>query len=534
LKPYLLYAPEMIALKKTMKKTLVIAIGIILLSVGLSGCINQAEEDHEKLTELLTIGVAEGPHGFFPWIDSYDTDTLSLNLNIFNSLVEFDSSFRLLPKLAKSWINPNNCTWRFFLRDDVRFHNGYDFSAYDVKYTIDLIRNNNSHVLRDLLTEVKEVKVINAYTVDIITYQPFPILLNKLTNIPIASEQYVEETTEKWPIGTGAYKLLEYIPMDHITLVRNTDYSMGKPVIKTVIFKIIERSEDRKNALLAGQIDIFEHIPLMYINETSNIPGITLRKISNPTVWYLGFDFRENNSSGFPGMKNPFADVRVRKAIYQAIDVNRIISLLGSDAEPASQFLSPLIFGYAPDITRLPYDLNNSRRLLQEAGYEHGFHLTLDCPQEFVLMVNLTEEIARQLSAILNVSVNILPTAEQYYSKLESGNCSLYFMGWIPATGDGGEIFDYLLRSENHSLGIGSYNFGHYSNRTIDEITTQQSSIMDQKIRGRLMREGFKIAMDDVACVPLYINVCTIAYPDYLVWDPRSDLCTLVEEITVK
>jgi peptide/nickel transport system substrate-binding protein len=114
------------------------------------------------------------------------------------------------------------------------------------------------------------------------------------------------------------------------------------------------------------------------------------------------------------------------------------------------------------------------------------------------------------------------------------GDCSLYFMGWIPATGDGGEIFDYLLRSENHPLGIGSYNFGHYSNRTIDEITTQVSSTMDQKTRGRLMREGFKIAMDDVACVPLYINVCTIAYPDYLVWDPRSDLCTFVEEITVK
>jgi peptide/nickel transport system substrate-binding protein len=517
-----------------MKQTSVIAIGIILLSVAFSGCINQAEKSHEKQTELLRIGIAEDPHGFFPWIDSYDTNTLSINLNIFNPLVEFDNSFRLFPKLAKSWNNPNNCTWRFFLRDDVTFHNGYDFTAYDVKYTIDLIRNNKSHVLRDLLTEVKEVDVINDYTVDIITYQPFPILLNKLTNIPIASHQYVEETTEKWPIGTGAYKLLEYVPMDHITLVRNTEYPMGQPDIKTVLFKVIEKSEDRKNALIARQIDILEHVPLMYINETSNISGITVRKISNPTVWYLGFDFREYNSSGFPGMKNPLADVRVRKAIYQAIDVTRIISLLGSDAEPASQFLSPLIFGYAPDVNRLPYDLNSSRQLLQEAGYENGFHLILDCPQEYVLMVNLTEEIARQLSMILNVSVNLLPTAEEYYSKLYMGDCSLYFMGWIPATGDGGEIFDYLLRSENHPLGIGSYNFGHYSNRTIDEITTQVSSTMDQKTRGRLMREGFKIAMDDVACVPLYINVCTIAYPDYLVWDPRSDLCTFVEEITVK
>ena len=240
----------MITLNETMKKTSAIGIGIILLTVVFSGCINQAEESHEKQTELLTIGVAEDPYGFFPWIDSYDTNTLSINFNIFNPLVEFDNSFRLFPKLAKSWNNPNNCTWRFFLRDDVTFHNGYDFTAYDVKYTIDLIRNNKSHVLRDLLTEVKEVQVIDDYTVDIITYQPFPILLNKLTNIPIASHQYVEETTEKWPIGTGAYKLLEYVPMDHITLVRNTDYPMGQPAIKTVVFKIIEKTKIGKTRLL--------------------------------------------------------------------------------------------------------------------------------------------------------------------------------------------------------------------------------------------------------------------------------------------
>jgi peptide/nickel transport system substrate-binding protein len=448
--------------------------------------------------------------------------------------VEFDSSFKLFPKLAKSWNNPDNCTWRFFLRDDVKFHNGYNFTAYDVKYTMDLIKNNKTHVLRDLLTEVKEVNVFDDYTVDFVTYQPFPILLNKLTNIPIASQKYQEETTEKWPIGTGAYKLQENVPNDHITLVRFDEYTMGKPVINKVIFKIIPKSEDMKNALITKQIDIMDGVPEMYVDEILNCSGITIKKISNPTVWYLGFDFRENNSSGFPGTKNPLADVRVRKALYYAIDVDTIIKILGLSAEPASQFLSPLIFGYNPTIKRLPYDLNLSRQLLRDAGYENGFNLTLDCPENSVMQLKISKEIVRQLSQIVNISINLLSSEEEYYTKLYMGNCSIYFLGWIPATGDGGEIFDYLLRSENHPLGRGSYNFGYYSNRTVDELTSEVSYTMNQKTRMSLMRDGFKVAMDDVACIPLYISVCNIAFPEYLEWSPRSDLSTLVEEITVK
>ena len=517
-----------------MKKILVLTICVILLCIGFSGCVNHAEEENQKESELLIIGISDDPYGFFPGITSYDTNTLAINFNIFNPLVAFDNSFKMFPKLAKSWNNPDNCTWRFFLRDDVIFHNGFNFTAYDVKYTIDLIKDNNSHVLRDLLTEVKEVHVVNNYTVDIETYQPNPVLLNKLTNIPIASQKYMEETSEKWPIGTGAYKLEEYIPGERITLVRFDEYSMGNPVIKKVIYKIIQNNEDRKNALIAKDIDILEHVPEMDVDEILNSSGITIKKISSPTVWYLGFDFRENNSSGFVGTKNPLADVRVRKAMYHAIDADRIIKTLRLAAEPASQFLSPLIFGYNPEIKHLPYDLNLSRQLLRDAGFENGFNLTLDCPENYSQQIKICEEIARQLSQIINISINLLPSTEEYYTKLYMGDYPVYFSGWIPATGDGGEIFDYLLRSENHPLGRGSYNFGYYSNRTVDEITSETSSIMNPKIRMNLMQEGFKIAIDDVAWIPLYISVCNMAFPEYLEWNPRSDLSTIVEEITVK
>jgi peptide/nickel transport system substrate-binding protein len=516
-----------------MKKIFVLAIGILLLCIVFSGCINQAEDENQKECELLIIGIADDPYGFFPWITSYDTNTLGVNFNIFNPLVEFDNSFKLFPKLAKSWNNPDNCTWRFFLRDDVTFHNGYNFTAYDVKFTIDFIKNNKSHVLWDLLTEVKEVLVVNNYTVDIVTYQPFPVLLNKLTNIPIASQKYVEEASEKWPIGTGAYKLEEYMPGENITLVRFDEYAMGSPVIKKVFYKIIKDNEKRKNAFITKDIDILEHVPQMYVDELRNISGITIKTISSPTVWYLAFDFREYNSSGFPGMKNPLADVRVRKAMYHAIDINSMIKTLDLAAEPASQFLSPLIFGYNPEIKRLPYNVNLSRQLLSDAGYENGFNLTLNCIEESLMHTMICTEIATQLSQVLNVSVNPLPM-DEYDRELYGGNCSIYLLGWIPATGDGGEIFDYLLRSENHPLGGGLCNFGYYSNQTVDQITSEISYTIDQRARLNLMRQGFKVAMDDVAWIPLYITACNYAFPEYLEWSPRSDLSTLAEEITVK
>ena len=515
-----------------MKKILGITVCILLLCVGFSGCVNQAEEDSEKQSEIIRIGISEEPNGFFPWITSYDVGTLGINFNIFNPLVEFDSSFKLFPKLAKSWNNPDNCTWRFFLRDDVTFHNGYTFTSFDVKYTIEYLKENTSHVLRDLLTEIQQIEVFDEYTVDIITYQPLPILLNKLTNIPMMSQRYQQETKEKWPIGTGPYKLQENVSGDHITLVRFDEYAMGQPDIATIIFKIISGSENQKNALITKQIDILDHVPEMYVHEILNCSWINVKKISSPTVWYLGFDFRVN-SSGFPGEKNPLSDIRVRKALYHAIDVNNITKILGLAAEPASQFLSPLIFGYDPTIKRLPYDLNLSWQLLGEAGYEHGFNLTLDCPEGYILQTKISEEIVRQLSQVVNISINPL-SENEYYEKLYMGNCTIYFIGWIPATGDGGEIFDYLLRSEHHPLGRGSYNLGNYSNQTVDNITTEVSYTMNQKTRMNLMREGFKIAMDDVACIPLYISVCNVAYPKYLEWSPRSDLNTLVEEITVK
>ena len=517
-------------------KGLVLILIFILFFSTLSGCINKANKKNNSGRDSLIIGISDNVHGFQPWLDSYDVNTMNINMNIFNSLVEFDHIFRTKPKLATSWNNPDNLTWRFYLRENVKFHNGYSFTSADVKYTIDLIKENKTHVLRDLLSTVKEVKVIDDYTLDIITYEPCPILLNKLVDIPIVSKKYQRETTKIWPIGTGAYKLVENVEDAYIKLESFDDYWDQPLEVKEVTFKIIKNEEEMKNATISGEIDIASHILPMYFYEVSNCSEITMQLCTQPTVMYLSFDFREYNSSGFKNEKNPLSDIRVRKAIYQSINISYIIdnALNGSEfAEPATQFVSPLIFGYNSTIERPPYDPENAKKLMKEAGYENGFELQLDLVDGYYTQKKICEIVQDQLSDIIDVKLNFL-SIEDHYMMMVDRNTSFYYCGWLTGTGDGSEVFDYILRSVDQEKGIGTYNIGYYSNATVDNIGEEISRILDPEDRLLLMQDGFSIAMDDVAWIPLYVPTCAIAMADYVAWSPRPDSMVRVEEISFK
>ena len=521
---------------KNFQRVFVIFVIILVIS-SIAGCINQVdkENDSSPARNSLIIGITSPIFGFYPWMEGYEVTTMMINMNIFNSLVEFDQILRTKPKLATSWNNPNNLTWRFYLRENVKFHNGYNFTSEDVKYTIDLIKGNESHVLRDLLVSVKEVKIISDYTVDIITEKPCPILLNKLIDIPIASKRYVEETTEKWPIGTGAYKLVKYEPYDYVKLERNDEYWEDLEV-KNVTFRIIEDDEEMKNSTISGEIDIASHILPRYHDEVSNCSGVRVGRSNQPTVYFLSFDFRENDSVAFKGEKNPLSDVRVRKAIYHAINITDIIDniFIGSNfAEPASQFVSPMIFGYNPNIERLPYDLEIAKELMKEADYEEGFELVLDCPEEAENQKRIGKLLQTQLSDIIDVKLNFLPI-EDYSMKLMTRNMSFYMIGWLAATGDGGEIFDYMIRTVDQEAGVGTYNIGYYSNPEVDRIGENISHILNPEDRLDIMQEGFRIAMEDVAWIPLYIPKCVYAIAEDIAWDPGPGMMIAVEDIEFK
>jgi len=502
------------------QELLVIGIIICLVFINLTGCITNDKNDFD-----LNIALGNDIfNGFYPWMGFINYQTLSINSNIFNSLVEFDEIFKIVPTLAESWNNPNNITWRFNLRKDVKFHNGYNFSAEDVKYSIELIKGDKNNTLYNFLSMVKEVIIVNNFTVDIVTIEPYPILLNKLVYIFIISKQCHEELSNNNPIGTGPYKFSEYSKNNYLVLERFGGYWKEKPEFQKVTFKFFDHYEDKLNTFLEGNADVMDIIDPYDYDNLSQKPGIEILPFTFNTVTYLSFNFEENT---------PFSDVCVRKAIYHAINIDEIIKN-GTDgyAKPASQFVSEYIFGYNPEIKRLSFDLEKARRYMKDAGYEDGFEIIIDC-REGEVRENVSRIIADQLSQInITVEVNILPRSD-FFSKISNRNSSFYFVGWAIDSGDAGEIFDNILRSIDIENGFGFSNFGNYSNPEIDRIADDIFYNLNTMERLNLMQEGFAIAMEDVACIPLYILKGFSVIIDGISWSVRADGLIKIENFKI-
>jgi peptide/nickel transport system substrate-binding protein len=522
--------------EKNINKILALIICVIIVT-GISGCIDTNTNNGEDKTKEYVLAVAFGIdrfNGFYPWMDLINDQTANINSNIFNCLVEFDETFKIIPALAETWNNPDNLTWRFNLRKNVKFHNGYNFTAEDVKYSIELIKEDKNNTLYGFLTMVKEVRIVNDFMVDIITFEPYPILLNKLTNIYIVSKNYQENTTSELPVGTGAYRFSEYLENNHLTLERFDGDWKKTSKFQNVTFKFIDEYDERLNALVNEQVDMIDFVLPGSVDELSLIEGIKTLTFLHQVVTYLSFDFRENDSCCFKGEKNPFSDVRVRKAIYYAINIDEIMeNIFSGYAKPASQFVTPYIFGYNPELERLSYNLEKARQYMKDAGYENGFEVVLDTTTVSANRVNVSNTIMNQLSKInITVILNILSSSD-FYTKIMSNNSSFYIVGWRIDSGDAGEIFDNILRSVDINNGFGTSNFGNYSNPEIDKIANDIYSNMNTEERRDLMQEGFTIAMEDVACVPLYIYKGISAIINEISWQPRADGLIKLEDINL-
>ena len=515
-----------------MKKYFVLLVCFLSL-VEFSGCITDSKDKDNRTDYDIVIGMTSDISGFYPWMGIRDTSTLSVNRNFFTCLAEMDPfTYKYVPGLAESWNNPNNVTWRFFLRKGVQFHNGDFFTAEDVKFTIEFMRNGSYY--NQELDCISDVVIIDNYTIDIITKKPYPALLYRFGTLFMLSKDYIstiKDTNETWPIGTGAYKLVEYIPGDHITLERFDGYWGKQPELKKVTFKKMNTSKELKNALINGELDI---VPLAseYVEEIQNTTGLLVQSVQTPGVLYVSFDFRVNDSFGFKGSKNPVSDVRVRKAMYQAIDVETLIEkYLKGAATPASQFTTYHTFGYNPSINRLPYDVEVAKGLMREAGYEDGFTIQFDIPDS-PKWVNISNEIAQQLSAInITIVLNPQPTFE-YYSNLYYKNTSMYFTSFNPIDAEG--LIKLLLLTPDPEKSYGAWNYGNYSNLEVDRLCEQLSETMDTTIRGEYLEEIFSIAASDVAWIPLFSSKAFYGTVDDLEWTPRPSLFIWVDEISFK
>src|SRR5215475_13062710 len=296
-----------------------------------------------------------------------------INMNIHNSLLTLDKDLKPVPDLAKRWeVSPDGLAYTFYLEEGVKFHDGTDMDAKAVKWNFDHMMDPQTRAFtRVFYKDVKAVEVVDAHTVRFILQEPnylFPLVvagyrLGFPMTSPTAFEKMSEQERRSHPVGTGPFKLLEWVPNDHITLVRNEHYwKKGLPYLDKVVFKVLNDPISQVTALKTGEVDM--------LNSMS--PELTrgLRQSKNITV--LGGLQTTPMAAMLQVTRPPFDDLRVRKAIgcygtnRQEIAEKAQLGL----AKPLASMVAVDVQGYVDLNAMCPYDPEKARALLKEAGYD--------------------------------------------------------------------------------------------------------------------------------------------------------------------
>jgi len=507
---------------------------VSVLIIGLVGTF--AVTGVGKSKDTLVIAVAAPPRTMNPLGSDSDAN-LSIMANIFDGLLQRDSQGNLHPALATSWERIDALTWRFHLRKGVKFHNGDDFTWEDVKFTMERLKK--PYPVSEFLAFgglIDSVTTVNGdpWTIDIKTKTPTPYFVQNLHQIFIMDKESTESRSigdiGEHPIGTGAYKFVEWVKGSYLKLEANEDYWGGAPSIKYVEFRPITQPSTRVAAITSGQVDIVQDVPLEMFDTVANNPNVqVITRPSRRSIW-LGLGNK-------PG--TPTADIRVRKAIYMAINEDEIVDkVMFGHAVPCSQIPDPPTVGYDPSIKRLPYDPEQAKKLLAEAGYPNGFAITLTGPNDrYVRDEQIEQAVANQLAKVgIKVSVDSKPKAI-YFPEVDEHKLDFYLIGWFDGSYDFGRSFRKLLHTVDPDRGYGGLNGSGYSDPTLDKLLEASEGIITPSLRAQELQLLNKVAMEEkIAVIPLHYQ--EDSYAVYkgrgINFQPRSDTWIVAKDISIK
>ena len=455
---------------------------------------------------------------------------LSFMANVYESLVTRDKNMAVVPLLATAWKQTSPTVWHFDLRKGVKFHDGTPFTADDVVFSFKRGADPGSD-MRGYTAPIKEVRKVGDWAVDIETVAPYPILPDTLTVFDIMSKKWCEDNKAEHPVdrrkgientasfkanGTGPFRLKERQPSVRTVLVRNFSYwDKVETNLDEVVFTPIGNDATRVAALLSGETDVMEPVPLQDVERIKASGNYQVLQGPELRTIFLGMDQKRDELlfSNVKG-KNPFKDVRVRRAVYQAIDIETIKTrVMRGAATPTALMIGPGVRGFAPELNkRLAYDPEASKKLLADAGYPNGFEVGMNCPNDrYVNDAAICQAVAANLARV-GIKVNLTAeTKVSYFPKILRRDTSFYMLGWTPSTADAHDAL-YNLMATPTDKGQGQYNLGAYSNPRLDELTTKIQTETDPARREQMIREAFKIHADDVGHVPLHQQALAWAY----------------------
>jgi peptide/nickel transport system substrate-binding protein len=448
--------------------------------------------------------------------------THSIIQHTYEGLTRYAKDYKIEPCLAVSWKQISDTHWRFNLRKGVKFHDGSPFTADDVVFSFGRIKQPQG-TNQVAVAGVKEMRKIDDYTVDLLLEGPTPILTRSLIDFRIMSRawseknnsQNVQDYAKKQELyasrntnGTGPYLIKSWEPDKRIVLAANKDWwDKLEGNVTDVVYTPIKSDQTRISALLSGEVDLVTDLPTQDVERLRKSANLKLLDGIEARTVFIGLDQHsdELKYSSVKG-KNPFKDVRVRKALNMAVDREAIRKVtMGGLSVPAGIMVAPGVHGYSKQIDLVTkYDVAGAKKLLAEAGYPEGFEFTLDCPNN--RYVN-DEKVCQALVAMwakagMRVRLNSAPFAN-HIPKILNFDSSAYMLGWGVTTFDALYSLQSLVRTKT-SGADGSFNLGRVSDPKLDNTIDAIKIATDPAARDALLKEGLEKTRDQAYYVPLH------------------------------
>jgi len=457
---------------------------------------------------------------------AYDADPVTLDIHeqlsggilqlshmSFDPLLRWTKDLKFEPRLAESWERIDDNTMRFTLRKGVKFHSGNELTTKDVEFTFNRLKDSAD--FKAIFKPFTGLKVIDDYTFDLITSEPYPLLLNTATYIfPLDSAFYAGETADgksKSAIlkhgnsfasenlsGTGPFVVTSRQQGVRVEFERFDDYWDTKSPgnVGKIVLTPIKENNTRVSALLSGGVDFIAPVPPTDLDRIRKGKNTDLVTMSGTRV--ILFHMNQERVEAF---RNP----KVRQAIAYAINQEGIAAkIMKGFATPAGQ-LSPAGYQGYNEALKPRYDLAKAKQLMKEAGYEDGFTITMMAPNNrYVNDAKIAQAAAAMLAGInIKVDLKTLPKA-QYWPEYDARAADMMMIGWHADTEDSANFYEFLTFCPNAETGAGQYNAGNYCNPEIDALVNQANVETDLEKRSAMLQEVEQRLYDDAAFIPLH------------------------------
>lgn len=439
--------------------------------------------------------------------------TLEMSHLIFDPLVRWTKDFDFEPRLAEKWERIDDETMRFHLRQGVKFHSGNDFTADDVIWTFNRLKESPD--FKAIFEPFAEARKVDDHTVDLVTKGPYPLVLNTVTYLFPMDAKFYSGTTEDGKdkaevvkhgssfastntSGTGPFKLKFRQQGVKVEYERHADYwdknSPGNVDHMTLV--PIKEDATRVAALLAGDVDFIKPVSPNDHDRVKAAQGVKL--VTEPGTRIITFQMNQNRFE-------PFKDVRVRQAVNYAINQEGIVQrIMRGFATTAGQQPPAGYLGHNPEL-KPQFDLDKAKQLMEEAGYQDGFKISMIAPNNrYVNDFRIAEAVKAMLARInIDVDLKTMPVA-QYWPEFDKCAADMLMIGWHSDTEDTANFSEFLTMTRNSETGRGQYNCGYYSNPEVDGLIESANLETDTAKREAMLQRVEKILYDDAAFVPLH------------------------------